>query len=199
MQQAYIRIVTTGLLIFGASIILPQATYFESTSEGDITLRVESAQNPIHVGSNLVLKVAVVNKSSNVFMIVPGTPMTSRFKIYIRDKNGKEPKETASGCVLHRSVDCGSPLPEVRRGSSMSFRMTPSSESHSELEISSEYKIDHPGTYSVSIALLDAQLYMVPAGTGQTWRDFYSVQETDRIKRTVREIQSNSVLVKVVP
>jgi hypothetical protein len=170
----------------------------EPASQSTITIKIDPAQNPVHLGATVILKVAVTNNSSDAFMIVAGSPVRSRYKIDIRDKSGKKVKETEAGCKLHKSENCDTSSPSVRRGASVDFRLAPKAEADNELDVSHEYIFDHPGTYEISIRMLNVSLFVTPQGSAATWRDFYALQQDARKEEKIDEIRSNTIQIDVV-
>jgi hypothetical protein len=131
-----------------------QAQAAKSTDLYSITISTQ--HSTVKVGSPIVLRIITKNVSDHVINRIlisgSGTEKLSKFRIDLRDESGNLVKETPYGRTVHGTV------PDRPHGGSMIIGeepLDPGQTLDQELDLSKEYDLSRPGTYTVRLRRLD--------------------------------------------
>jgi hypothetical protein len=163
----------------------------EAASPGTaVNMRIEPLKNPIKVGENVSIKVMITN-NTNEMLVLHYVPDLSTFNIHIHDAEGNIPKETGEGCKRHRSKACASERQNGGSGSSRTLYVQPGKETDIIVDVSMDYLLNYPSTFTVDITEDDFIAVAAPVGT-----DIFSLDRYPRKKLGI--LHSNSISIQVV-
>ena len=182
----------TTMLLLALSVFNAWAQSEEvRTPATGVIMRIDPLKNPLKVGDNMSIRVKITN-NTNDFLILHFVPDLSTLIIGIHDVEGKVPKETDEGCRRHRSKMCATERQNGGSGSSRTAYVLPGKEAEINADVSLEYLVNYPNTFTVDVVEYDFVAVAAPRGT-----DIFSLENYPH--RQLGVLRSNSINIQVVP